>query len=205
MKKYTSSIQAKLYFANPRSGFTLIELMIVVAIIGILAAILIPSLETYVDKAKMSNDTAYAASLSNMLSYYEAEGNDISKLQASDVRNILKEQSEKELNFDANMDGVGFFYDSKTKKVVALKYGDTFRVNAIAPGFFITDQNRTLLTNPDGTYTDRAKSILAHTPFKRFGEPDEILGALHYLASDASKFVTGSLLTIDGGFDSFSI
>ncbi len=88
---------------------------------------------------------------------------------------------------------------------LALKYGDTFRVNAIAPGFFITDQNRTLLTNPDGTYTDRAKSILAHTPFKRFGEPDEILGALHYLASDASKFVTGSLLTIDGGFDSFSI
>ena len=85
-------------------GFTLTELIVVIAIIGILAAVLIPSIVTYVDKAKMSNDTSYAKSLSDILSYYEAEGNDISKLQASDVRNILIEQSEKELNFDAQLD-----------------------------------------------------------------------------------------------------
>ncbi|MDR2954890.1 MAG: SDR family oxidoreductase [Prevotella sp.] len=88
---------------------------------------------------------------------------------------------------------------------LAIKFGDSFRVNAIAPGFFITEQNRALMINPDGTYSDRAKSVLAHTPFRRFGESEELLGAIHYLISDASKFVNGSILVVDGGFDSFSI
>lgn len=88
---------------------------------------------------------------------------------------------------------------------LAAKFGSNFRINAMAPGFFLTDQNRSLLTNPDGSYTARAESILAHTPFKRFGEADELLGSLHYLISDASKFVTGTVLVIDGGFDAFSI
>jgi NAD(P)-dependent dehydrogenase (short-subunit alcohol dehydrogenase family) len=88
---------------------------------------------------------------------------------------------------------------------LALKFGEKFRVNALAPGFFITEQNRTLLTNPDGSYTDRAKTILAHTPYNRFGDADELLGSLHYLISDASKFVSGIILVIDGGFDAFSI
>ena len=79
------------------------------------------------------------------------------------------------------------------------------RVNAIAPGFFLTEQNRTLLTNPDGSLTDRSRTILAHTPFNRFGEPEVLLGALQWLASDASSFVTGSVTVIDGGFDAFSI
>lgn len=85
------------------------------------------------------------------------------------------------------------------------KYGPGLRVNAIVPGFFITEQNRTLLLNPDGSYTDRSKDILNHTPFGRFGEPEELLGAIHYLASDASAFVSGSEIVIDGGFDAFSI
>lgn len=88
---------------------------------------------------------------------------------------------------------------------LAIKFGPTFRVNALAPGFFITEQNRTLMTNPDGTYSDRAKTILEHTPFRRFGEADELLGSLHYLISDASRFVTGTVLVVDGGFDAFSI
>lgn len=88
---------------------------------------------------------------------------------------------------------------------LAIKFGNTFRVNAMAPGFFITEQNRTLMTNPDGSYSDRAKTILAHTPFGRFGEADELLGSLHYLVSDASRFVTGTVLVVDGGFDAFSI
>lgn len=86
---------------------------------------------------------------------------------------------------------------------LAIKFGDKFRVNAIAPGFFITEQNQKLLLNPDGSHTDRAKSVIGHTPFRRFGEADELLGSLHYLASDASKFVTGSIVVVDGGFDSF--
>ena len=88
---------------------------------------------------------------------------------------------------------------------LAIKFGNTFRVNAMAPGFFITEQNRTLMTNPDGSYSDRAKTILAHTPFGRFGQADELLGSLHYLVSDASRFVTGTVLVVDGGFDAFSI
>lgn len=88
---------------------------------------------------------------------------------------------------------------------LAIKYGAGLRVNAIAPGFFITEQNRTLLLNPDGSLTDRSKTILAHTPFGRFGEPEELLGTLQWLASDASKFVSGTLTVIDGGFDAFSI
>lgn len=88
---------------------------------------------------------------------------------------------------------------------LALKFGNGLRVNAIAPGFFLTDQNRALLTNPDGSLTDRSKTILAHTPFGRFGEPEDLYGTIQYLISDASKFVTGTVAVIDGGFDAFSI
>jgi NAD(P)-dependent dehydrogenase (short-subunit alcohol dehydrogenase family) len=88
---------------------------------------------------------------------------------------------------------------------LATKYGEGLRVNAVAPGFFISEQNRSLLTNPDGSLTARGNTIIAHTPFGRFGEPEELLGTLHWLASDASKFVTGTLTVVDGGFDAFCI
>jgi len=86
----------------------------------------------------------------------------------------------------------------------ANRFGDTIRMNALMPGFFLTEQNKTLLTNPDGSLTDRGKLILQNTPFKRFGNPDELIGALIYLLSDASKFVTGTQLSVDGGFSIFS-
>ena len=88
---------------------------------------------------------------------------------------------------------------------LAIKFGEGLRVNAIAPGFLLTDQNHTLLTNPDGSLTDRSRAILGHTPFDRFLEPEELFGTLHYLASDASAAVTGTVAVVDGGFDSFSI
>ena len=88
---------------------------------------------------------------------------------------------------------------------VAMKFGEGIRVNAIAPGFLLTNQNRTLLTNPDGSLTPRSHTILAHTPINRFLEPEELLGTLHWLASDASKAVTGTVAVVDGGFDAFSI
>jgi len=79
------------------------------------------------------------------------------------------------------------------------------RVNAIAPGFFLADQNRALLTNPDGSLTPRGKTIMAHTPMGRFGEPKDLLGALIWLVSDeAAGFVTGIVLPVDGGFSAFS-
>lgn len=83
---------------------------------------------------------------------------------------------------------------------MANRHGDKLRMNAIAPGFFLTEQNRTLLTQPDGSYTERGNLVLKHTPFKRFGEPDELIGALLWLLSDASKFVTGTVINVDGGF-----
>jgi len=83
---------------------------------------------------------------------------------------------------------------------LANRYGDAIRMNAIAPGFFLTEQNRTLLTTEDGGYTKRGELVLNQTPFKRFGHPDELVGALIWLLSDASKFVTGTVINVDGGF-----
>lgn len=87
---------------------------------------------------------------------------------------------------------------------LALKYGDGIRVNAIAPGFFIGDQNRAVLINPDGSLTERSKKVLAKTPMKRFGNINELNGAVQFLCSDAASFITGALLPIDGGFSAFS-
>ena len=86
----------------------------------------------------------------------------------------------------------------------ALKFGDKLRVNAIAPGFFIGNQNRKLLLNNDGTYTERGKKIIANTPMQRFGEAHELNGVIHWLISDAASFVTGAVIPIDGGFNVFS-
>lgn len=86
----------------------------------------------------------------------------------------------------------------------ATKYGDGLRVNAIAPGFFVADQNRRLLLNEDGTPTARGQSVIDQTPFRRFGNTPELHGTLHYLVSDASAFVTGTVVPVDGGFSCFS-
>ena len=87
---------------------------------------------------------------------------------------------------------------------MARRYGDGVRVNAIAPGFFVADQNRSVLINEDGTYTARALTIIAHTPMGRFGRPDELIAAVQWLCSDSASFVTGIVLPIDGGFSAFS-
>jgi len=84
------------------------------------------------------------------------------------------------------------------------KYGDGIRVNAIAPGFFITEQNRRLLTNEDGSLTDRGQKVITQTPMHRFGEAKELIGTLIWLCSDASRFVTGTVIPVDGGFNAFS-
>ena len=76
-------------------------------------------------------------------------------------------------------------------------------MNAIAPGFFLTDQNRAMLKNGNEN-TERGNLVIKNTPFKRFGNPDELVGALIWLLSDASKFVTGTVINVDGGFSIFS-
>lgn len=87
---------------------------------------------------------------------------------------------------------------------MAMKFDAKIRVNAIAPGFFIGNQNRALLTNPDGSYTERGQKVIANTPMGRFGEAPELIGAILYLAGNASSFVTGVVLPVDGGFSTYS-
>lgn len=88
---------------------------------------------------------------------------------------------------------------------VATKFSPSIRVNAIAPGFFLTNQNRALLTNPDGSLTSRGADVIRQTPFKRFGRPEELCGTIQYLISDASAFVTGTVAIVDGGFNAFAM
>ena len=88
---------------------------------------------------------------------------------------------------------------------VASKVSPCIRVNALAPGFFLTDQNRSLLTTPDGELTERGNDIIRQTPFKRFGKPEELCGTIQYLISEASAFVTGTVAVVDGGFNVFAI
>lgn len=82
--------------------------------------------------------------------------------------------------------------------------GGKVRVNAVLPGFFIGEQNRRLLTQEDGSFTERGELVIRNTPFGRFGEADELHGAIHYLLASASRFVTGTILPVDGGFVAFS-
>ncbi|MNL37278.1 putative oxidoreductase UxuB [compost metagenome] len=86
---------------------------------------------------------------------------------------------------------------------LALRYGDKVRVNAIAPGVFLTEQNRNLLMDSNGSYSDRAQKFINGMPFQRLGEPDELKGTLVYLLSDASALVTGETIFVDGGFNSW--
>ena len=86
---------------------------------------------------------------------------------------------------------------------LANRYGDKIRMNALAPGFFLKEQNRNLLTKPEGGYTERGELVIRQTPFKRFGHADELKGALVWLLSDASQFVTGAMICVDGGFSIF--
>lgn len=87
---------------------------------------------------------------------------------------------------------------------MAIKFSEKIRVNAIAPGFFIGNQNRALLINPDGSLTERSKKVIARTPMRRFGDITELNGAVQFLCSDAASFITGAVIPIDGGFSSFS-
>ena len=108
------------------------------------------------------------------------------------------------LGYAAAKAGISNFTASMANEV-ATKFTPSIRVNAIAPGFFLTNQNRALLTNPDGSLTERGTDVIRQTPFKRFGRPEELCGTIQYLISDAASFVTGTVAVVDGGFNAFAM
>lgn len=107
------------------------------------------------------------------------------------------------LGYSVAKTGVNIFTQWMATEL-ASKFGEKVRVNAIAPGFFIGDQNRAVLINPDGTYTERSKKVLAKTPMNRFGNIKELNGIVQFLCSDAASFITGTIIPVDGGFSAFS-
>lgn len=134
-------------------------------------------------------------------------GKEITKQNTGSIVNISSMASQRVITKVLGYSMAKTAIDSYTKWFaveLGKRYGDKIRMNAIAPGFFLTELNRTLLTKEDGTMTDRGNLVIKNTPFNRFGNPDELVGALVWLLSDASKFVTGSVVNVDGGFAIFS-
>lgn len=130
------------------------------------------------------------------------------KQKSGVIVNISSATAERPLSRVVGYSAAKAAIDNFTKWMaveLAGKYGEGIRVNAIAPGFFIGEQNRTLLLNPENGLTPRGEKIIDHTPMGRFGIPEDLDGVLLFLCSDMSKFVTGIIIHVDGGFGATSI
>jgi len=138
-------------------------------------------------------------------------GKELAKHPGSCIVNISSMAAEKAtitrvMGYSASKAAVTNFTRWLSVELSPRKLGDNaVRVNALSPGFFLADQNRRLLINEDDSLTERGNDIIKGTPMKRFGEAEDLIGPLLYLVSDASKFVTGTVLEVDGGFSAFAL
>jgi NAD(P)-dependent dehydrogenase (short-subunit alcohol dehydrogenase family) len=134
-------------------------------------------------------------------------GETMARQQKGVIINISSMAAQKPLTRVVGYSAAKAAIDNFTKWLaieLAQKYGPEIRVNAIAPGFFIADQNKKLLLNPDGTLTPRGETVIQHTPMGKFGEPQDLCGVVNWLCSDSASFVTGAIIPVDGGFSTFS-
>ena len=162
---------------------------------------------TFFDMTQAAFEQVVALNLTGTLLPCQAFGQVMAGQGSGSIVNISSMTAQKPLTRVLGYGNAKAAVDNFTKWLaveLAQKYGPGLRVNAIAPGFFIGEQNRDFLVNEDGAYTVRGRQIIDHTPLARFGEPDELVGTAVWLASSASQFITGVVVPVDGGFSAYS-
>lgn len=162
---------------------------------------------TFFNMGRDAFDQVIALNLTGTLLPCQVFGRVMADVGSGSIINISSMTAQKPLTRVLGYGNAKAAIDNFTKWLaveLAQKYGAGLRVNAIAPGFFIGDQNRAFLLKEDGSYSDRGQRIIDHTPMGRFGEAEELVGTSVWLASEASRFVTGVVVPVDGGFSAFS-
>jgi NAD(P)-dependent dehydrogenase (short-subunit alcohol dehydrogenase family) len=162
---------------------------------------------TFFNMGRDAFDQVIALNLTGTLLPCQVFGQVMADAGSGSIINISSMTAQKPLTRVLGYGNAKAAIDNFTKWLAvdfAQKYGAGLRVNAIAPGFFIGDQNRGFLLKEDGSYSDRGQRIIDHTPMGRFGEAEELVGTSLWLASEASRFVTGVVVPVDGGFSAFS-
>jgi NAD(P)-dependent dehydrogenase (short-subunit alcohol dehydrogenase family) len=161
---------------------------------------------TFFDMSREAFDQVVALNLTGTVMPSQVFGQAMAEQGAGAIVNVSSMAAQRPLTRVIGYAAAKAAIDNYTRWLaveLATKYGPGLRVNAIAPGFFIGEQNRDFLLNPDGSLTQRGQSIIDHTPMRRFGEADELVGTVVWLCSDAARFVTGILVPVDGGFSAF--
>ncbi len=162
---------------------------------------------TFFDLTKAAFEEVISLNLSGTLLPCQVFGTGMAEQGSGSIINISSMTAQKPLTRVLGYGNAKAGIENFTRWLaveLAQKYGPKLRVNAIAPGFFIGEQNRDFLLEEDGRFTPRGQQIIDHTPMGRFGEPDELIGTAVWLASDAAQFITGIVVPVDGGFSAFS-
>lgn len=169
-------------------------------------AVIMPD-QSFFDMPRDAFDKVVGLNLTGTLLPIQVLGQSMAEAGSGSIVNISSMAAQRALTRVVGYSAAKSGIDNLTRWLaveLAQKHGSGLRVNAIAPGFFIGEQNRSLLLNEDDSLTSRGQQIIDQTPMGRFGEADELVGTLLWLCSDASRFVTGVVVPVDGGFSVYS-